>query len=117
MTHTAHRLAAVWFADVVGYSELAGRDEAAAIALVESLQAVARESVSVHGGRIVKFIGDAVMAEFPSADAAVRSAIELRDGFGRVSASGFASGLRIGVHDRTGRPIRSNRRPRRSAIR
>ena len=74
MTHSAHRLAAVWFADVVGYSELAGQDEAAAIALVESLQAVARESVSGHGGRIVKFIGDAVMAEFPSADAAVRSA-------------------------------------------
>jgi class 3 adenylate cyclase len=56
MAHSAHSPAAVWFAEVVGYSELAGQHESAAMALVESLQAVARASVPVLGGRIVKFI-------------------------------------------------------------
>ena len=35
MTALQHRLSAVWFADIVGYSRLASEDETAALHLVE----------------------------------------------------------------------------------
>lgn len=94
----AHRLAALWFADIVGYSELAARDEGEAMAVVEALQDVARSVVTEHGGRVVKFLGDAVMAEFPSADDAVRSAIELRDRFAATIDSTGSRQIRVGIH-------------------
>ena len=61
--HT-RRLAAVWFADISGYTALSGRDEDAALAVVAELQALSTSLVEHHSGRIVKFIGDAVLATF-----------------------------------------------------
>lgn len=93
------RLAAVWFADLVGYTELSSRDESAALALVDVLQRVTREAVERHRGRVVKFIGDAVLTEFTSTEAAVNAALELRDAFRERSAEeGPEASLRIGVH-------------------
>ena len=37
------RLAAVWFADIVGYTDLSSRDEEAALAVVDEFQRLARE--------------------------------------------------------------------------
>jgi class 3 adenylate cyclase len=45
------------------------------------LQRLSKHSVEAHGGRIVKYIGDAVLTVFDSADAAVRSALKLQEGF------------------------------------
>jgi adenylate cyclase len=78
MRETApRRLAAVWFADLVDYTALAARDEDEALGLVDDLQSAARQVVEGHGGRVVKFVGDAVLAEFPSAGEGVRSALAL----------------------------------------
>src|SRR5437762_5843320 len=44
-TLLTHRLAAVWFADVVGYSARAAEDERGALQLVEILQALSRDTV------------------------------------------------------------------------
>ena len=60
-TEGKHRLAAVWFADIVGYTDLSSRDERAALRVVDELQRLAREEVESRGGRIVKFIGDAAI--------------------------------------------------------
>jgi class 3 adenylate cyclase/TolB-like protein len=73
------RLAAFWFADIAGFTTLSATDEHAALAAVETLRQAAREHVGRAGGRVVKLSGDAVLAEFPSSDAALRSAIALRD--------------------------------------
>jgi class 3 adenylate cyclase len=67
------RLAAVWFADIVGFTELSSRDEDAAMKLVAVFQAVARKAVQERGGTVIKFLGDGGLAVFPSADAAVRA--------------------------------------------
>jgi adenylate cyclase len=100
MTQRTYRLAAVCFADIAGYTELSARDEGEAVAVVELLQEVARQAVGERGGRVVKFIGDAVLAEFTSTDDAVRSAIEMRDRFAAEARSrGLGSrDLRVGVH-------------------
>ncbi len=92
------RLAAVWFADIVGYTPLSETDEDAALAAVQSLQEAAREVTRPGGGRVVKFVGDAVLAEFPSAESAVEAALALGPAFGRETSRAQAPRLRIGVH-------------------
>ncbi|MDH5591188.1 MAG: adenylate/guanylate cyclase domain-containing protein [Gemmatimonadota bacterium] len=93
------RLAAVWFADIVGYTALSSRDEDAALTLVDTLQQAARNAVDEVGGRIVKFSGDGVLAVFDSVDAAAQSALALQKLYQAASASVSASaGIRVGLH-------------------
>jgi adenylate cyclase len=94
-----HHLAALWFADIAGYSARVVEDERGALQLVEILQALSRSTVQRHEGRVVKFLGDAVLAEFPSTEMAVRAAAVLSKEYGEQSAkTGRAHDLRIGVH-------------------
>src|SRR5438094_5302968 len=98
-TLLTHRLAAVWFADVVGYSARAAEDERGALQLVEILQALSRETVRRYDGRIVKFIGDAVLAEFPSTALAVQAGAALSKAYLEQSvATGHSHSLTVGVH-------------------
>ena len=93
------RLAAVWFADIVGFTGLSSRDEDAALRLVEGFQAVTRKVVRELGGTVVKFLGDGGLAVFPSADAAVRAGLDVHRAFeARTSESGQAAKLRVGIH-------------------
>jgi serine/threonine protein kinase/class 3 adenylate cyclase len=74
------RLAAVWFADIVGYTRLSTQDEDAALSIVDELQRLSRDAA--HGrGRIVKFLGDGVIAVFDSTSNALESAVELERSF------------------------------------
>src|SRR4051812_9595967 len=66
------RLAAVMFLDMVGYSAMMSKDEARALACVGELEKLLRAEVPRAGGRLVKFLGDGSMAEFPTALSAVR---------------------------------------------
>jgi len=98
-TLLSRRLVAVWFADIVGYSARAAEDETGALRLVEILQTLSRETVRRYGGRVVKFLGDAVLAEFPSTDLAARAAVALNIEYADKSiTSGGVHRLRIGVH-------------------
>ena len=95
----SHHLAALWFADIVGYSARVAEDERGALQLVEILQALSRSTVQRYEGRVVKFFGDAVLAEFPSTEMAVRVAAVLSKEYTEQSAkTGRAHDLRIGVH-------------------
>jgi adenylate cyclase len=75
------RLAAIFGADVAGYSRLMGADEEGTR---RRLQAHRREIVDPkireHRGRIVKTTGDGMLVEFPSVVDAVRCAVELQRG-------------------------------------
>lgn len=62
MESSKRRLSAVWFADSVGYSTLSERDEPTALRLVNQLQTICREIIPQFEDRIVKFVGDAVLA-------------------------------------------------------
>ena len=66
------RLAAILAADVVGYSKLMARDEAGTLATLSGLIKNHIEPlIAEHGGRIVKLMGDGILAEFPSVVQAV----------------------------------------------
>src|SRR5919198_347768 len=75
------RLAAIFAADVAGYSRLIGADEEGTL---ERLKAHLRElvdpKIAEHQGRIVKTTGDGILAEFASPVKAVRCAIEVQHG-------------------------------------
>jgi class 3 adenylate cyclase len=82
---------AVWFADIVGYTQLSNRDEASAMRLVELFQEVALERTEAHGGTVVKFVGDAVLSYAPSAASAIDATLELREGWWWRARRGITS--------------------------
>jgi TolB-like protein/class 3 adenylate cyclase/Tfp pilus assembly protein PilF len=75
------RLAAIFAADVVGYSRLMSEDEEGTLA---ALQAFREElfdpKIDEHSGRIVKLMGDGALVEFHSVVVAVRCAVEIQQG-------------------------------------
>jgi TolB-like protein/class 3 adenylate cyclase len=79
-TRPNRRLSAILAADVVGYSRLMGQDEAGTL---ERLKALRREIVqpliAKHAGRIVKIMGDGLLAEFLSVVEAVQCAIAMQE--------------------------------------
>ncbi len=67
------RLAAILAADVVGYSRLMGEDETETLQRLKSLRKqLVQPSIIEHNGRIVKLMGDGLLAEFPSIVEAVQ---------------------------------------------
>jgi adenylate cyclase len=67
--------AALWFCDMRGFTALADRRPAADVVRVldRFFEAVAG-SIAPHGGEVLKFIGDAVLAIFPVGDDGPRGA-------------------------------------------
>ena len=59
------------FLDMCGYSAMMAKDEARALACVGELEKLLRAEIPRFGGRLVKFLGDGSMAEFPTALASV----------------------------------------------
>lgn len=74
-----HRLAAVVFVDVVGFSRMMANDEEGTLAALRAHRNVTDSVVLNHGGRIVKGTGDGTLLEFASATAALRAAVEVQD--------------------------------------
>jgi TolB-like protein/class 3 adenylate cyclase len=73
------RLAAIMFADVVGYSRHSQADEEGTRAKFhEDLNSIFAPFIAAHNGRLVKTIGDAILAEFQSVVGAARCAIDIQ---------------------------------------
>ncbi len=73
------RLAAILVADVVGYSRLMGADEAGTLERLKSLHKdLVKPAITARKGRVVKLMGDGLLAEFPSVVEAVECAIDIQ---------------------------------------
>ena len=73
------RLAAILAADVVGYSRLIRADEEGTLAALKTLREdIIDPKIAEYDGRIVKLMGDGMLAEFPSVVDAVRTAVEVQ---------------------------------------
>ena len=71
------RLSAILATDVVGYSWLIRADEEGTIVALKALRAdLIDPKLREHNGRIVKLMGDGMLAEFQSVVDAVRAAVE-----------------------------------------
>ena len=73
------RLAAIFAADMVGYSRLMEADEDGVLSRQKTLRKqLIDPQIALYRGRIVKTTGDGMLAEFASAQDAVRCAIEIQ---------------------------------------
>jgi TolB-like protein/class 3 adenylate cyclase len=89
------RLSAILAADVVGYSQLLGEDEAGTLSALRQLRTeTLAPKVSSQRGKVVKSMGDGWLVEFASVADAVTCAIEVQEGL----AENESIKLRIGVH-------------------
>src|SRR5713101_10159848 len=70
------KLAAIFSADVKGYSRLMGEDEEATIRTLTAYREVMTTLIQAHRGRVVDSPGDNLLAEFASVVDAVRCAVE-----------------------------------------
>jgi class 3 adenylate cyclase len=94
-------LAAIVSADVVGYSRLMSRDEQATINTLASRRDLVERLTQEHHGRVVDFVGDNFLAEFPSALDAAGCAIQIQRTVAlenQTLAAEHRMEFRIGVH-------------------
>ncbi|GMP06077.1 adenylate/guanylate cyclase domain-containing protein [Bradyrhizobium sp. TM239] len=73
------KIAAIFAADIAGYSRLVAEDEEETLRRLASYREVVDDFIARAGGRIFNTAGDAVLAEFPSAVDAVRCAIDIQE--------------------------------------
>jgi class 3 adenylate cyclase len=73
------KIAAIFAADIAGYSRLVAEDEEETLRRLASYRLVTDDFIAKSGGRIFNTAGDAVLAEFPSAVEAVRCAIDIQE--------------------------------------
>ena len=96
------RLAAILAADVVGYSQLMGADEAGTLARLQALRAEAVDpAIAEHNGRMVKLMGDGALVEFGSVVDAVECAVEIQHAVAEAAGEMAADQrivFRIGVN-------------------
>jgi len=95
------RLAAIFAADVEGYSRLMGADEVATLDALTARREILDGLIATHGGRIANTAGDSVLAEFGSSVDAVRCAMEAQATLASANSSfpeNRQINFRIGVH-------------------
>lgn len=96
------KLATIVAMDVVGYSRLMELDEAGTLQRLKDIHAgLLAPTISRHGGRIVKLIGDGILAEFTSVVDALKSAVEIQSELAARNAAASPTHrmqLRIGLH-------------------
>lgn len=86
-------------ADITGFSRLMERDESQTFARLRQLRGEVTDSkVSGHGGRVVKSTGDGFLAEFASATAALRCALDIqRDVVAREAGRSADTRIRLRI--------------------
>jgi adenylate cyclase len=100
--HSVERkLAAIFAADVEGYSRLMGRDEVGTLRTLTGNRVIIDRLIASHRGRIFNTAGDSVLADFASAVDAVQCAVAVQDAIAKENAdrpAGEQMRFRIGLH-------------------
>src|SRR3979411_3399812 len=102
-TFMKRKIAAIFAADIAGYSRLVAEDEEETLRRLESYRSVTDDFIARYGGRIFNTAGDAVLAEFPSAVEAGRYPIDIQESLRTRNMAypprrqmSFRIGIRIG---------------------
>jgi adenylate cyclase len=90
---------ALLFTDLVGFSSWAlHAGDAAVLELLREVGAAVEAVITQHEGRIVKRLGDGLMATFLGAEAAVEAALDAQDALRSIEVDGYAPRMRAGIH-------------------
>ena len=74
----AHKLAAILYADVEGYSRLTGADEAGTHRTLSAYLDLFAETIKAHRGEVKHYAGDAVLADFTTVSDALNCAVAVQ---------------------------------------
>ena len=94
MHESSHKLAAIMFTDIVGYTTLMGMDEDRAFEVRRKVQEIHRTIIKRFNGTIIKEIGDGMLLSFTLASDAVKCAIEIQEACKHQDIP-----LKIGIHE------------------
>ena len=97
----ARKLTTIVYADVADYSKLSGIDEEGTHHRVMEMLDHASRAISTSGGNVLRYAGDAILAEFPSVVSAVTTMIEIQSKFAQNNASvtnDLKVHIRIGIN-------------------
>ena len=93
-TSKNRQLAAILFADIVGYTGLMQRDEADALTILNRFQSIIKNTAESYDGEIIKTYGDGTLILFSSTVNAVECAQDVQIAFQEPPEVP----LRIGIH-------------------
>jgi class 3 adenylate cyclase len=94
----------ILFTDLEGSTSLTQRiGDGRAMALLRAHDQIIRDSITRHGGSVVKHTGDGLMAAFPSVARAIQSAVEIQTRFADEDSAGIHVRVRIGMS--AGEPV------------
>lgn len=95
------KLTAILYTDVAGYSRLTGGDEEGTHRQVMEVLDYTSQQISDAGGKVLRYAGDAILAEFSSAVSAVNTAIDIQHEMARKNqqvADDKKVQIRIGIN-------------------
>jgi adenylate cyclase len=95
------KLAAIFAADIAGYSRLMARDEVGTLIRLKAYRVIIDGLIASHRGRIFNTAGDSVVADFASAIDAMHCAVEVQAALATENAGATVDEpmeFRIGVH-------------------
>ena len=98
---TVGKLAAIFAADIEGYSRLMGQDEIGTLRRLTACRAILDERIAAYRGRIFGSAGDSVVADFANAVDAVQCAVAVQEALAEDNGArpaGEQMRFRIGVH-------------------
>ena len=73
-----------FFSDIVGYSKMVEQDETLAYRLLLEHNNIIEKNIDENEGRVVKYIGDSVFAEFESPDNACTASMKIQENLRNV---------------------------------
>jgi len=91
-----HKLAAIIFADIAGYTAVMQLDEVRALDLLGRFKKVLEEITPEYQGRIVQFFGDGCLLSFDSSSSSVECAVALQIKFIEAPQIPVRMGLHLG---------------------
>lgn len=89
-----HKLAAIMFTDITGYSAMMSKDEKMAMRVLEKNRLIHKSSIAKFNGEYIKEVGDGTLAIFQSSIDAVNCAIAIQ----KACCKESLLKVRIGIH-------------------
>lgn len=90
----SRQLAAIMFTDIVGYTALMGKNEQKAFELLRKNREIHKPIIEEFGGRLIKELGDGILASFTAVSNAVHAAMKIQEACLQTQDLQ----LRIGIH-------------------
>ncbi|MFB3048598.1 MAG: adenylate/guanylate cyclase domain-containing protein, partial [Acidimicrobiia bacterium] len=88
------QLAAILFSDIVGFTAIMGEDEATGLEILEANVKIHRQVFATRRGRLLRELGDGMLASFASVSNAVATAQDIQ----RAVADDGRFQVRVGIH-------------------